>query len=222
MRLSFYSPALAFCPLRICYHLPAVDEVEAPIEKAITSFQELQAIFEAGAREWEQSDDCRRLRNALERIPSSTLNGISRIVAFACSTMAYNGSPCQNPSIAQHGMVLTIRDFLQRKSGSRIRCFAQDPAYTEIDKAVLQYTGITVLDDPRAFLEVDEASFIVSIGPDVPIRQVVLDIARPAAMIWDKVKSPEETFEFWSEQCKNPDIFPDGGPADLEDLEGIP
>lgn len=222
MRLSFYSPALAFCPLRISYLLPAIDEVGTPIEKPITSFQELQAILEAGAREWEQSNDCQRLRNALERIPSSTLNGISKIVAFACSTIAYDDSPCQKPSIAQHAMVLTIRDFLQRKNGSQIRCFAQDPAYTEIDKAVLQCIGITVLDDPRAFLEVDEASFIVSVGPDVPIRQIVLDIARPAAMIWDKVKSPEETFEFWSESCKNPDIFPDGGPADLEELEGHP
>lgn len=220
--MSFDSPALAFCPLRILYRLPAIDEVETPIEKTITSFQELQAIFEAGAREWEQSHDCQQLRNALERIPSSTLNGISKIVAFACSTMAYDEPICQKPSIAQHAMVLTIRDFLHRKNGSQIRCFAQDPAYTEIDKAVLQHTGITVLDDPRAFLEVDEASFIVSVGPDVPIRQIVLDIARPAAMVWDKVKSREETFEFWSELCKIPDVFPDGEPADLEELEGIP
>lgn len=221
MRLSFYSPALAFCPLRISYLLPALDEVENPIKKTITSFQELQAIFKAAAREWEQSDDCQRLCNTLERIPSSTLNGISKIVAFACSTMAYDDSCCQKRSIAQHAMALTIRDFLQRKNGSQIGCFAQDPAYTEIDKAVLQCTGIIVLDDPRAFLEVDEASFIVSIGPDVPIRQIVLDIARPAAMIWDKVKSPEETFEFWSELYNNPEIFPDGGPADLEELEGF-
>lgn len=222
MRLSFDSPALAFCPLRIFYRLTDIDEVETPIENTITSFQKLQAIFEAGALEWEQSDDCQRLRNALERIPSSTLNGISKIVAIACSTMAYDEPSCQKPSIAQHAMVLTIRDFLQRKNGSQIRCFAQDPAYTEIDKAVLQSTGITVLDDPRAFLEVDEASFIVSVGPDVPVRQIVIDIARPAAMIWDKVKSPEETFEFWSKLCKIPDIFLDGGPADLEELEGIP
>jgi hypothetical protein len=43
-----------------------------------------------------------------------------------------------------------------------------------------------VLDDPRAFLEVDETTILICIGSDIPVHQIVADIARPAIMIWDE------------------------------------
>ncbi|KAL1842122.1 hypothetical protein VTJ49DRAFT_6001 [Mycothermus thermophilus] len=70
-------------------------------------------------------------------------------------------------------------------------CIVQDPVYTPVDKQVLAEAGITVVDDPRAFLAVDEASVLVSINPDVPVRQIVADIARPAVMVWNRVYKEE-------------------------------
>jgi hypothetical protein len=98
-------------------------------------------------------------------------------------------------STAQHILALAIRDILtnndaentQNENTDQIKCYAQDPAYTLIDELILHEAGFTVLDDPRAFLEVDEASIVIAISPDIPIKQIIADIARPAILIWDKI-----------------------------------
>lgn len=72
--------------------------------------------------------------------------------------------------------------------------------YTEIDKELLQELGITVLEDPRAFLEVSDESIVLSFGPDIPVRQVVTDLARPAVFICDKVREEQELLSTWSER----------------------
>ncbi|CAK7218523.1 hypothetical protein SCUCBS95973_003517 [Sporothrix curviconia] len=68
-----------------------------------------------------------------------------------------------------------------------VDCFAQDPAYDAADRAVLAMEGISVLEDPYGFLAVDETSVVISVAPSVPVRQIVADIARPAAMIWGRI-----------------------------------
>ncbi|KAI2606141.1 uncharacterized protein GGS25DRAFT_533266 [Hypoxylon fragiforme] len=69
------------------------------------------------------------------------------------------------------------------KNEEEVRCFAQDPAYRPLDQEVLDGAGITVLEDPRAFLEVDDNAFVVSISPNAPVQQIVADLASPAAII---------------------------------------
>ncbi len=45
---------------------------------------------------------------------------------------------------------------------------------------------IKVLDHPiSGFLEVDEASVVVSIAPNVPVKQIVSDISTPAMILWN-------------------------------------
>lgn len=120
--------------------------------------------------------------------------GITKIVALACSTMT-QADDGDGRSMAQHILALMIRDLLASgspadadgESAGRIKCYAQDPIYTPVDEQVLSEAGFTVLDDPRAFLEIDEASVVIAKAPDIPVRQIVADIARPAIMIWDKV-----------------------------------
>ncbi len=60
--------------------------------------------------------------------------------------------------------------------------------YEDVDRTVLGELGMTVLDHPRGFLEVDEATVVFSQAPLVAVRQIVADIARPAVMVWDKVR----------------------------------
>ncbi|KIH93036.1 hypothetical protein SPBR_02633 [Sporothrix brasiliensis 5110] len=68
-----------------------------------------------------------------------------------------------------------------------VDCFAQDPAYDAADRAVLAMEGVSVLEDPYGFLAVDETTVVISVAPSVPVRQIVTDIARPAAMIWGRI-----------------------------------
>jgi len=96
-------------------------------------------------------------------------------------------------STTQHVLILAVRDFLAKRQHPRdpssIQCYAQDPVYTTADRQVLEDEGITVLDYPRGFLEIDEGKTVVlSHAPNVPARQIAAGIARPAMVIWDKVQ----------------------------------
>lgn len=218
MRLAF-SPTLAYCPLRICYHMR---EIKSEVSNTPEfSLDDRQAAFRAGAKDWEASHDCTRLRTTVESAPN--LTDITKIVAFACSTMCYGSAEALQASITQHAAVLTLREILRSKNPIRsetdIQCFAQDPAYTDIDKTVLQRAGITVLNDPRAFCEVDDNSIVLSVGPDLPVRQVVLDIARPAIMVWDKVLGEEETFALHNNSSISADPLHFGHEEDVDALE---
>jgi hypothetical protein len=129
--------------------------------------------------------------------------GIDKVIALACSTMTWADDGFLR-SMAQHALALTIRDLLASsqapgadEEGAReIQCYAQDPIYTPVDEQVLSEAGFTVLDDPRAFLEIDEASVVICISPDIPARQIVADIARPAVIIWDKIAVSDQKV-FW-------------------------
>lgn len=56
--------------------------------------------------------------------------------------------------------------------------------------------GITPLTDPKAFLEIDENTFVVSVYPNIPVRQIVCNITQLRVMLWDIIKR-EEYKEWW-------------------------
>ncbi|KAK4033619.1 hypothetical protein C8A01DRAFT_49833 [Parachaetomium inaequale] len=95
-------------------------------------------------------------------------------------------------SVAQHVLVLAVRKWVAAAARGVVKCYAQDPSYTAVDKRLLRNKGVTVLEDPRGFLEVDDDSVVISISPTVPVRQIVADIARPMVLIWDRGVEVEE------------------------------
>jgi hypothetical protein len=72
-----------------------------------------------------------------------------------------------------------------------IICYAQDPAYTTNDKVILGELGITVLDDPGAFLKVDNSTIVISCAPEVPIKQIISELAHPVAILCDRVREQD-------------------------------
>lgn len=155
-------------------------------------------------RSWEGSSEFAQVKSTFASV--ALPSGIGKIVALACSTMSFSGWEAVIPaSMAQHALALMLRDFLVSSGhaanapgdgDAEIKCYAQDPIYTPVDEKVLSEAVFTVLDDPRAFLEIDEASVVISCAPNIPVRQIVADIARPAIMIWDKVRV-EDTSIIW-------------------------
>jgi hypothetical protein len=165
----------------------------------------VQEVLDAGIAAWEASKACHRLRSAHESTP---LPRITKIVAFANSTMAVADTLCPRSS-QQHALILTLREILSRRLTTgqpEIRCFAQDPVYGEGDKEVLGRVGIAVLDDPRGFLEVDDETVVLSFCPNIPVRQIVADIARPAVMIWGRVGDEDEARAEWRQRCPDRDL----------------
>lgn len=106
----------------------------------------------------------------------------------------YDELPWVTRSAYQHALILTLRDILSERQdqGTEIACYAQDPFYTDIDKDVIEQSGITVLNDPQGFLEVDDSTVVLSFAADIPVRQIIADIAQPAMMIWDRIEFFED------------------------------
>ncbi|KAI8966611.1 hypothetical protein F5Y11DRAFT_364225 [Daldinia sp. FL1419] len=169
---------------------------------------ELSKIFNGAKQQWEASEQYNHLR-ALLKSKRSRLSTIRKIVAFGLGTFTTR-SDISDSSMVQHALVLSLQHMLSKtkgpdskvsgvfqniknslsknkKTNPPISCFAQDPAYLLRDKTVLSDAGITVLEDPWAFLEVDDTSLVVSIDPNIPIRQIIADIARPVAIIQHKM-----------------------------------
>jgi hypothetical protein len=148
----------------------------------------VQTAWEAAVKTWEDSEDCKQLRSLFQVVP---LPRVNKIVAFACSGFGDGSNrPC---ALYQHALILTLRDILEnRPDGEKVKCFVQDPIYTETDEHVLGNARITVLGDPRGFVEVDDQTLVISFAPNIPVRQIIADIARPPVMVWNRVMSEAE------------------------------
>ncbi len=179
------TPEKAYLPLSIGYDIAPRDARTGEItynhqpesEKQV-SYEQLAEAFRKQHAKWEASEGCRKLKTQLA---SAKIHPISKVTAFACGPMYVFGRVSIN-SILQHALILTLRDVFGIDTA---KCMSQEPYYKQDDKTILNNEGITPLDDPLGFLEVDEKSAVISVGPDVPIRSIVMDLAKPALMIWN-------------------------------------
>ncbi|CAG8983266.1 hypothetical protein HYALB_00002702 [Hymenoscyphus albidus] len=96
-----------------------------------------------------------------------------------------------------HALLSTLRKVLDKnkeKYTYEVLCYAQDPAYDNVDKVLLEENEIKVLDDPEGFLEVGDHTIVVSFCADVCVKQIILDIACPAAIISDRfINHPDDS-----------------------------
>jgi hypothetical protein len=111
--------------------------------------------------------------------------GINKIVGYALGSYYAFGKVWEKRSLLQHALILLLRDILSFNDGrGEVKCFLQDPIYDLEEKKTHEALGMTVVDDPEGFLIVDDESVVVSIAPNVPVKQIVLDLCRPAGIIW--------------------------------------
>lgn len=234
-----------YCPLRIAYqrHLRDTQSgVTIPLQHLQKrnrtkkgwppTEEKVRRDFEACLTDWEKAEEMRRrLRSALEKVDDK-LPPVKKIVAFACATITDEERP--GPRF-QHVLMLALKRILEAHQQQArldtanlgaavpppatppplIPCFAQDPAYTDVDKTILAEHGVTVLDDPRGFLEVDDQSAVLSFAPNICVRQIVADIARPALLIWNTVLDEDESLSLWRERFGDSRKF-----ETLHELEG--
>ena len=191
---------IAYCSTSLCYpetHRQISTNEFVPCPN-LAPVEQVQKTLDAGIKAWKASREYRRLRSVLE---TAILPKITKIIAFGNSTMAVANDTASSSS-RQHALMLTVRDIANRHRtpGQRkVRCFAQDPMYSEADEQVLRKLGITVLEDPRAFLELDDETVVLSFYPNFPVRQIIADIARPAVMIWRRIRPEAEDSAIWKE-----------------------
>ena len=161
-------------------------DTKEPLDDMVFATREETAEdFRKHRQMWEGSEMCKELTHILNSAAASL--EINKIVAVSLGNLSYLRDDYPGRSAFQHSLVLTMREWLNDKNGHETPCYVQDPIYQEIDIEILQEYGIKVLEDPQAWLEMDDQSIVVSIASNVPVKEIVADIARPAVVIWNRV-----------------------------------
>ncbi|KAL2844466.1 hypothetical protein BJX68DRAFT_243046 [Aspergillus pseudodeflectus] len=201
-------------PISICYTSSA-EYPQAPLP-------EVQAAFAASKRKWEASETCAALKMHLAQLERKMVRPVRKIVAFGLGTLTgLEDEFHSSRALAQHAALGSMVEVLGRRrlqqnnpsqipstnTTSNIKVYAQDPAYTDVDIALLHSIGITPLDDPKGFLEIDAETLVFSVSPNVPVKQVVADVCWPAAMIWNTVMPEEKENVRWEKQVRGGEEF---------------
>ncbi|KAK5628628.1 hypothetical protein RRF57_004343 [Xylaria bambusicola] len=151
----------------------------------VSSVDGLCGAFSAIEREWGKSKYYERLQAALDAARPPVI--LDKVVGVALGSLCTETN-VHYRSIHQHALISAIYSILLQRSEVSAPCkrYVQDVAYTQRDKDVLSFQGLTILDDPGAFLTLDDSSVLVSIAPVVPVKQIVADTCRPGIIIWTK------------------------------------
>ena len=196
-------------PLTIGHYSLTCDRKTGKIapEKPPPALPEIQAGFREKQAEWEASDCCREFKQILGSVD---IPKVKNLVGLAFHSLRPDTGHFQN-SARQHSIFLTLRDFFNSRAANSnsvnngddknsdasrnnlVECTVQDPAYIEADKEILAGEDIKVVEDPHAFLQIDDDSAIISVYPNVPVKEIVADIARPAFILWCYDSRREET-----------------------------
>lgn len=173
----------AFCSIEVNHRLERWNKTKgAMIPRHVEPYKAVDPFFKGIKHEWDSSKACRDFQEILNKRFHGQL---TKIVAFALGWMSYDVDyPTAKNSAMQHAALITLRDFEADEKG--LPCFSQEPSYSDVDKAILKKRGITPIENPHGFLEVDEHTAVVCLGADAPIHQIVADITKPAVILWDK------------------------------------
>jgi hypothetical protein len=165
-------------PISICYTTGNNAQPEQ-------SYSVTREIFYRHYQEWRKSETWILLK---EYLATAAHSSIQSIVCFALGPLTGEAGRDTARSLIQHAAARIIAEALGELFGSEISCYAQDPAYTDVDREVLRSIGIIPLNDPKGFLQVTRNTLVISVNPNVPVKQIVADLERPAAMLWNTVQ----------------------------------
>jgi len=79
--------------------------------------------------------------------------------------------------------------------------YVQNPNHTSADKNVLVGNGLLPIEDPHGFLKVASTTFVVSMFPTVPVRQIIADMGSPwpALMLCNRVGDLGDDGPYWED-----------------------
>ncbi|KAI2606736.1 hypothetical protein GGR54DRAFT_406730 [Hypoxylon sp. NC1633] len=122
---------------------------------------------------------------------------INKIVCFnlgSITSRPANDYVSARHAMYKHAAAMTIVEALHRRFGTVISLFAQDTTYCNKCTQVLYKKGFSIVGMHGAggFAEIDEHTLVFAPNPAFCLKEIVADIAEPAAMLWNTVVSTEE------------------------------
>ncbi|KAK7430498.1 hypothetical protein QQZ08_003017 [Neonectria magnoliae] len=168
----------------------------------------LQAAWDEAQALWLESDSYAKLTELVTKSKPKA----NKVICFGLGSLegtvnystldlkhSLDGLP-RRSAITQHLAAITMATLLgQQQDTGRVPILVQDPAYTMLGQQFLAAQDIEVVGGNGAlgFTHVDDDTLVFSCHPNVPVKQIVADIARPAAMLWNEVRLAEREAE-WS------------------------
>ncbi|SPO07514.1 uncharacterized protein DNG_10208 [Cephalotrichum gorgonifer] len=162
-----------------------------------------ETLFQTKQQLWKESATCESFRLQLRKLLAS--HRVTKIVCFGLGDIARKGPPVTvlsggqgrqpqepdldtkdlYPCIMQHAAALTMAEETARLQGEPARVLSQDPQYTDDSKRFLRTEGFEIVGNFGAggFAEVDDETIVFSVWTGAPVKQIIADIARPAAVI---------------------------------------
>ncbi|KAI0969631.1 hypothetical protein F4678DRAFT_473820 [Xylaria arbuscula] len=184
--VEFFDPTIAYLPMRILactmeLRLRPDDENDLHV----TSTEGLREAFCDIEQKWKMSETYEQLQAALAAVKTDFV--LDKVIGVALGPPVLI-TQVNHHSIIQHALITAIHSILLQTGvlSASSKRFVQDPIYTQQEKDVLCSAGFTVLEGPQAFLTLDNSSILVSISPNVPVKQIVADLCRPGIIIWDR------------------------------------
>lgn len=104
--------------------------------------------FQKHMQIWKESDMHSRLVQTLES--SAGKLDINNVVGVALGSIS-NLEESPNCSAIQHGLLLTLRDWLLKRK-KELPCHLQVHVYNAVDPSILGEHGVEIIDDPSAWL----------------------------------------------------------------------
>ncbi|KAI1173502.1 hypothetical protein F4777DRAFT_600513 [Nemania sp. FL0916] len=181
-----WNPQNAFLPLNLVFHYHPVDSAGRNLRLSCHfSVPVLSEIFANAKKEWESTTHYAALKGLFAT--HANLHKARKVVGFALGELVWGNQYGRGHdySLTQYALLLSLRELVMEHSGNvDVPCVAQDPALSTNAITALNNAGIGVAEDPYGFLEVDDLTIVVSISPNIPIKQIITEIARPVGIIW--------------------------------------
>ncbi|KAI4087394.1 MAG: hypothetical protein LQ344_006832 [Seirophora lacunosa] len=129
---------------------------EGPALVAITqhakrTLQEIENEFEQHRQEWERSEAMAALKDTMAIIVKE--HHFENVISFGLGSLQSVAESERRCSQLETAAMLTVMECINdgRDGTDLVRCFSQDPEYSDLDKQVLRSHGIEPVDDPQGF-----------------------------------------------------------------------
>ncbi|KAH7080944.1 hypothetical protein FB567DRAFT_532145 [Paraphoma chrysanthemicola] len=169
-----------------------------PIEEHNPSVETVpQETLNQWAAQWETSELRSRLSSFFQGEARRQLQHIDQIICFGLGrpleVSPWPAAACR--AYQQHLAACTIRDLIAHTPGCTApTVFAQDPEYSAAEKTYLsEQLNINVLDDPEGFKALTGNTFVITVSPNVAVRQISVDMTHedggPAGFLCQEIIS---------------------------------
>ena len=149
-------------------------------------YEKQEEEFKHYADKWLESPFCKRLMGYVAD-KARNMTEVKSVVCFGLGPLGpdedFTGFHIMTCYL-QHIAAIHIRNTIERAQGKdigSIPVYVQDPAYCSNCKRILKYDlDVNVKESNSGFLEVDGNTFVITVAPAAPIRQIVGDLTKDA------------------------------------------